>query len=244
MQLGETEQSSSMALGIEAEEQPSQCKAVASGPSREILPSQVIVLADLKVYAEDNSSMPLYSLSHSIFAIPQATSSIQFERVEGAFSQAKSSVSVKEGGEQLFYMVHPENAQYRTDTPGYYLTSVSAEMMGNIILDKTESKLQRSEFKALLNPGTNCKNNPLFSVHTQVLLSAKASWKSGRYKWTDSLGQEVASEDTKEHKHRLNIKSSLERHMRDALVALWILRLWHDVAESREAKTAGEFYIT
>jgi hypothetical protein len=234
-----------MASEIEAEEQLSQCKTVASGPSREILPSHAIVLADLKVYAEDNSSIPLYSLSHSIFAIPQATSSIQFERVEGAFSQARSSVSVKEGGEQLFYMVHPENAQYRMDTPGYYLTSVSAEMMGNIILDKTESKLQKSEFKALLSPGTNCKNNPLFSEHaSQVLFTAKASWKSGRYKWTDSLGQEVASEDTKELKYGLDIKLSLERHMRDALVALWILRLWHDVAESREAKTAGGFHIT
>lgn len=142
----------------------------------------------------------------------------------------------------LFYLVHPLNAEYRTDTHAYYITCVpGSHTVGNIRLETT-SRLRKMEFRALVSANRDAGDEPLFAGgEDEVLLfSAKAKWGSGRYRWVDHIGRDVAIEDGRDGEERkLVVVAKLGRRVRDALVAVWVLRLWYDTAESRGAKRDG-----
>lgn len=52
----------------------------------------------------------------------------------------------------------------------------------------------------------------------------------------------MAYEDYYRNVPKLVITKAMDRETRDALVATWVLRLWHDVAESSEARRDGKSY--
>lgn len=121
-------------------------------------------------------------------------------------------------------------------------------MMGNIHFETTkQSQFQKPEFKALLSPNKSASSSPLFffsdgeteNQQCRLLfnIKPKAKWKGGRsrYIWADADGREVAVEEVK----KLVVTVPMKREMRDVLVALWVLRLWFDTAESRQARREG-----
>lgn len=144
----------------------------------------------------------------------------------------------------IFYIVHPQNARYRADIPAqYYITSVSPGQIGNIRLSRAGKK---RAFKALLSPAKSAADDPLLNDEDaeKVLFEVKATgWTGGRYQWTGSDGKLLAVEDVDgdESQPRLVGQVPLPKDRCDALVAVWILRLWLDRADSRQAKRACMF---
>lgn len=204
---------------------------------------EVLRLEGTSITAE-SSSREIYKLNRDILAAPAEVSSTVLGRAEyetlGSGEKPPSN-----GGRELFYLVHPKNSQYRKDLPPYYLTAISNGAIGNIVLQTSKTLLQNREFKALVSVGKTASEAPLFETKAQrVLFIAKSKWVNGGCKWTNADGEEVAVEDHKSQCPRLTVTAPLPRSERDALVALWVLRLWHDAAESRQVKKQGKLANT
>ncbi|KAM0430097.1 hypothetical protein ACHAPT_006103 [Fusarium lateritium] len=200
-----------------------------------------LVLSGQLIYSENAASIPIYQLNRDLTSTSQKGSSIVFERVEyDGPGEAESMASIKQRNQHLFYLVHPINAQYRTDLPAYYITSASPDMVGNVQLHASKSLLQKVEFKALLSAGKTTSDETLFSQNQETLFEVKPKWKSGQYQWIDSAGKKIAHEEGK-GEHKLVISAPVPQQTKDALVALWALKIWHDTAETRAAKREGKF---
>ncbi|KAL2844075.1 hypothetical protein BJY01DRAFT_248320 [Aspergillus pseudoustus] len=122
----------------------------------------------------------------------------------------------------LFYPAHPSDAQYRTDIPAYYITAVDKETLGNIHLGTSKSRLRKMEFEALLT-------STLFTARPAKLMGS-------RYNWIQEDGSQVAVEEGKDDEDKMVIAAPMTEEMRDALVAVWMLKLWYETAETRQAK--------
>ncbi|KAJ5213331.1 hypothetical protein N7449_000500 [Penicillium cf. viridicatum] len=213
--------------------------------STEILQPAVLFLSGQSVFAESTTPTPLYQLKSDIRSTSNKDSSVAFERVEQDISDPEMEI---EGvtpdtrrKRHLFYLAHPVNAQYRTDIPAkYYITSAVPEMVGNIRLENSETRFQKTSFKAMLSAKKTASDKPLFDEGTQQLLlfDIQPNWKVSRncYKWSDSNGRQVAVEEKEDDRYKLSVTSSMSQESMDALVATWLLRLWHDTAESKQAK--------
>ncbi|KAJ5319087.1 uncharacterized protein N7506_011791 [Penicillium brevicompactum] len=223
-------------------------------------PPASLCLSDQCVLDLGAPSTPLYRLSSDVTSISNKDSSVTLERVKcnqpGPESGNESdtvdeSITSNEGYDNLrsrkgplFYLAHPANAQYRTDIPAkYYITAAMPGMMGNIRLEPSTSRFQRPSFKAMLSHKRTASDNPLFSEDAQqvLLFDIQPTWTAGRtcYKWNDLQGHRMAVEETIDGQYRLIITSWMEPELREALVASWLLRLWHDTAESKQAKRAS-----
>ncbi|KAJ5355991.1 hypothetical protein N7517_010600 [Penicillium concentricum] len=211
-------------------------------PPKDILEPAVLLLSGQTVIAEAATSAPLYQINSDIRSISNKDSSVAFERVENDVSEIEESVtSGTLRKRHLFYLAHPANARYRTDIPArYYITSAVSEMVGNIRLEISEARLQKTSFKAMLSAKKTASDNPLFHEGTKQLrlFDIQPNWKVGRncYKWSDSNGRQVAIEEKEDDRYKLSVTTSMSQELRDALVATWLLRLWHDTAESKQAK--------
>lgn len=202
----------------------------------DILNPAVLTLANQSIHAETTPPTPLYRISQDITSTHQKFSSLKFERIETGLPLEPGSKTPPETL-HLFYLAHPAHAQYRTDIPAYYITSVSSKTLGNIRFEMTKSRLQKTEFSALLSAKKTASDRPLFDEGIEELLfSAKPKWSGSRYRWLVAGGTEVAFEDGKGERQKLVVTVPMQRDKRDVLVALWILRLWHDTAESRQAR--------
>ncbi|CAI7585885.1 unnamed protein product [Penicillium glandicola] len=214
-------------------------------PSKIFLEPTVLFLSGYSVFAEAEISTPLYQFNSDIRSTSNKDSSVAFERVEDDVP----GLEIKHEGvtigtprkRHLFYLAHPVNAQYRTDIPArYYITAAVPEMVGNIRLEISEARFQRTSFRAILSPKKTASDNPLFDEGTQqrLLFDIQPNWKVGRncYRWSDSDGRQLAVEEKEDVRYKLSITRSISQELRDALVATWLLRLWHDTAESKQAK--------
>ncbi|GIK05413.1 hypothetical protein Aspvir_009523 [Aspergillus viridinutans] len=214
-------------------------------PSKDILEPAVLFLSGQSVLTEAATPTPLYQLKSDITSIANKDSSVTLERVEHDVPELETEIEGVTAGtarkNHLFYLAHPVNAQYRTDIPSrYYITSAVPPMLGNIRLETSEARFQRTSFKAMLSPKRTASDKPLFDEGTQQLLlfDIYPDWKIGRncYRWSDSKGRQAAIEEKENDRYKLSITRSMPQELRDALVATWLLRLWHNTAESKQAK--------
>ncbi|KAM0337490.1 hypothetical protein ACHAPQ_003061 [Fusarium lateritium] len=204
-------------------------------PSDETSSPTTLVFSGQQITSEDEPTTPLYSLSRELSCMVQRNMSIIFERVE--FVKSGTSSTRRRRTHDLYYLVHPRNANYRDDLPGYYITATAPGTLGNVQFDISKTVLQKAEFKALLNADKSAADVLLFNHETQqMLFDIKPKWKGGHYQWMDADGQKIAYESGKGDDQKLVIQVQLQQQTRDVLVALWILRIWHDIAESRGAK--------
>ncbi|KAK5652346.1 hypothetical protein OQA88_10538 [Cercophora sp. LCS_1] len=163
---------------------------------------------------------------------------------------------------KIYNLVHPANAYHRTDIhAAFYMTNncpSSDSVLGNMKLVPSSSPSSKKKyipfhkptFTALLNPASTSASSPLFPPSTpesqpatepQVLFTAKPSRGGRVWEWVDSKGKQVIAReeggDGKQHQHpRLVIMAGndMMQETQDALVALWVLRLWWAVAEEKE----------
>ncbi|CAG8411044.1 unnamed protein product [Penicillium salamii] len=216
--------------------------------SKGTLEPTVLFLSGHSVLDEAATSTPLYQVNCDITSISNKDSSLVFERVDHKVPELElEDVDVTAGTSRkrpIFYLAHPMNAQYRTDIPArYYITAALPEMVGNIRLDTSGTRFHKVSFKAMLSSGKTASHQPLFDEVTQQLLfDIQPQWKLGRscYKWSDCVGKQLAVEEHMGDIYKLSITTHLEQSLRDALVAVWLLRLWHDTAESKQAKKECE----
>ncbi|KAL7623742.1 hypothetical protein AAE478_005295 [Parahypoxylon ruwenzoriense] len=224
-------------METDCKDQPPPYEVADGGLSEYVLEPATLVLINQSVVSEIDPSIPLYKLSWDVTSIPQKDSSVVFERGEDdTQSKAGSENSTKHGNQQLFYLAHPAGSEYQTETPAYYLTCVSPKALGNISLKTSKSRFSKAEFRALLSPGKSWTDNTLFDKNAQLLFDVKPKWIGGRYAWTDANGAELAYEDGEGDQNKLVITAPMKMGIRDALAAMWCLRLWHDTAESGRAK--------
>lgn len=218
-------------------------------PSKGIPELTVLFLSGQSVLAQSATSTPIYQLSRDIRSTSNKDSSATFERVEHDVPELEVEPKHKTADtpqkRHLFYLVHPMNAQYRTDIPAkYYITCAAPETVGNIRLETSEARFQRTSFRAMLSVKKTASDKPLFDEGTQQLLlfDIQPNWKVSRncYRWNDSKGRQVAVEEKENDKYKLSLTRSTSQELRDALVATWLLRLWHDTAQSRQAKRECE----
>lgn len=147
----------------------------------------------------------------------------------------------KQQKRHIFYLAHLAGAEFQTDTPAYYITSVSQETaLGNVSLRSTKSLLQRPDFKAVLSAAKTAADKPLLDEKPRHIFSIKPELLAGRNAWFNSDGSQIAVEEQKGIQRTLDITISMKREVRDALVATWCLKVWHDTAESLQAKKDGK----
>lgn len=213
---------------------------------RDILEPTVLFLSGQSVLVEGTTDTPVYQINGDIRSISNKASSVVLERVEHKETeteiQTKGLRADTAQNQPLFYLAHPVNAQYRTDIPArYYITSAVSEMMGNIRLEALETRFQRTSFKAMLSAKKTASDASLFDDTQQLLFDVSPNWKLRHcYKWSDSHGTKVAVEETDGDRRKLSIVTSMSQELRDALVATWLLKLWYDTAESKQAERECE----
>lgn len=220
---------------------PPSCPERGPASPAEMLEPSVLLLSGQHVISKASPEVPLYETSRDVTSIPQENSSIIFERVERTnSSEADRDNTENEQKRHIFYLAHPLGAQFQTDTPVYYITSVPREeAIGNISLRCNKSRLKRLEFEVKLSAARTAADKPLFDENARVLFSIRPKGLAGRWTWLDSDGSQVAVEERKGSQPTLDITVSMEREMRDALVATWCLKVWYDTAESPHAKKDG-----
>ncbi|KAI8956702.1 hypothetical protein F5Y11DRAFT_342188 [Daldinia sp. FL1419] len=195
----------------------------------DVLEPTTLMLKDRHIVAETQPNNWLYEVGGDVTAIPQKATSMTFKRIEDNRLPEVDSITSTEGQDgHIFYLAHPLGAQYRTDIPSYYLTSVAPDTPGNVGLEISRSRLGNIIFKALVSSGRSWTDHPLFNHDLELLFIAKQKWAIGHYIWTNSNNELVAYEDDKDDQHRLAITAPLRRDIRDVLVATWCLRIWHD----------------
>ncbi|RFN48017.1 hypothetical protein FIE12Z_7740 [Fusarium flagelliforme] len=98
---------------------------------------------------------------------------------------------------------------------------------------------QTTQFKAMLNADKSAEDALLFNRDTQELLfDIKPKLKGGQYEWVGVDGQKIGYESSEGEEDKLHFEISISQQKKDALVAFWILRLWHDAVE-KEANQKG-----
>lgn len=161
-------------------------------------------------------------------------------------SQKEDQSQSQNQNKHLFYLVHPAGAQYRTDIPAYYITCLNADptkMQGNMQFETRGTTMHGTEFSAMLSRGRTWEHKPLFAVRGNALLftARREGLMGGRYTWREHFGREAGREGAEiGERRRLVITSPMAQEKMDALVALWALRVWYEVAESPKAKREGE----
>jgi hypothetical protein len=205
--------------------------------------------------AEATPSAPLYHLSKSLASLTHKDTSLHISRITTNDAEADISDPKDNPPKRtpLYTLVHPTNAQYRTDIPApYYMTSTSTlPTLGNIKLDASFAPsltkkyllpFHKPTFTAHLHPASTSSSSPLFpksDTSLQALFTIKPS-RAGRIcEWLDASGKQViAREEAPDKKQqlppRLTIRQDLAPETRDALIALWALRLWWSVAEEKD----------
>ncbi|KAI0008648.1 hypothetical protein F4779DRAFT_618414 [Xylariaceae sp. FL0662B] len=224
-------------------------------PWKDVVAPATLVHAEQAVYAETDESTPLYIMNQDVTTLTHKGPTVMFERAEHEIIAAEDDST--DDGEapaawgkprlrHLFYLAHPAEAHRRAELgASYYVTSVSRQTAGNVRLDKKSARplpFQKPEFRAFLSRDRSAWHSPLFDAEDgeTLLFTARPRWGRGRYEWADSGGGVVAFEDdaaAKDGRRRLVISVPMSRGLRDALVALWCLRLWHDSAESKGPET-------
>lgn len=205
----------------------------------------VLLLSGQHVVFKAAPEAPLYELSRDVTAIPQKNSSIIFERIEDVqTAQAGENGPKKQQKRHNLYLAHPAGAEFQTDTPDYYITSVSrGGTLGNIGLRSTKPFLKKPEFEAVLSAARTAADKPLSDESPGVVFGIRSKMLTERYTWVDADGSQVTAEEQNGSQRTLDIMVPMRREVRDALVATWCLKVWHDTAESPRAKKDDKAHL-
>ncbi|KAK3179630.1 hypothetical protein K4F52_008961 [Lecanicillium sp. MT-2017a] len=208
--------------------------------SSDIIEPTTLVVRDNTIYDDTQPPVALYTASQSLTSLPKGDiSSIKFHRVAENDGKPDDSDPAAAGGKPLFYLVHPLHADYRTDKPAYYMTSISRGGAGNIRLEASKPSFpavkKAPQLTAHLSRNKSADDSELFAAEEELLFTIKSNWNGSTQTWTDAKGQEVAVQNS-DDKSRLIASVKLEESVRDSLVAFWALCLWREMAEHKDVK--------
>ncbi|KAG5749171.1 hypothetical protein H9Q72_009538 [Fusarium xylarioides] len=203
-----------------------------ASPTQKTSVPTTLIFDGQQITLENEPSIPLYRLSRTIACKVQKHCSIIFEQIEVVeTSQPDGKGSrIRQRPHDLYYLVNSLlMLQRQHDTPACYLTAPSPKALGNIQVDVYDTPSQCLGFKAMLNADRSADDVQLFKADTQqILFQMRPKLKGGPYQWVDADGQVVAYESGREGDHKLVIQIPLQQDLKDALAALWTLRLWYE----------------
>ncbi|CEI61579.1 unnamed protein product [Fusarium venenatum] len=208
---------------------------------------ETLIFSGQLIISENAPLTPIYQLNRELACKVQRNMAIIFESVQfnETINPESKVIRRRKTSQDLYYLVHLRDPALQDNLPTYYITAASPGTLGNIQLDISSTNHKNEEFRAMLNADKSAADILLFNRNTQQLLfDIKPKWQGGQYQWIDMNGVKVASESGTSEEPKLHIEVPLQQQQRDVLVALWILRLWHSIAERRESKREGESIFT
>lgn len=226
---------------------PSYEEAVQDAPTDDILPPDILTIQDENIISNTAPFTPLYTLSRNPLTIPQQTApSIAFS--SGQPRPAPSSKPHAQTREPLYYIAHA--ALPDPGAPSYYLTATSPSTAGNVELRPTThgGLWQKCPMEAFVHTGRTAESRELWDHHgsPQLLFRLKPpNWTpfnaGPRWRYFDADGTQLACEEREGEgwQHKLVITAATTSRVKDALVAVWCLRLWLRTVESRRNKKEG-----
>ena len=116
------------------------------------------------------------------------------------------------------------------------------DTVGNILFQTAKSfVMRRTEWTSLCSSGTSDLSSPLFAEDKSTYGYCFKTIRSGPgFYWQNESGKPVAREpvvrNLEDEKPTLTVAEPMSPNRRDALVALWVLRLWFDIAEDPRFK--------
>jgi len=206
----------------------------------EIMQPASFVMHGRFIYALPNESSPLYELSRVIHAQGAATTNIEFHRLEYRVRTHRDGTPDVSQRAKHIYNISRNPVLFTDDYRICNLHSVSRKTLGHHLILK-KSPFPHSGYRATIasseEGGTGGKRPR--SQYFFWLKNVK-----GAYKWFDQSGKYVATQaETKEGQeqaeYRLMVVEPLTRRMRDGLVALWCLWLWHQHGIHTKVKKDG-----
>jgi len=213
--------------GDVADEEPPTYQEQRDDPE-EILQPASFVIRGRFIYAPPNESSPLYELSRVIHAQGAATTNIEFHRLEYRVRPRRDGTPDVSQRPKHIYNITRVPVLFTDDERICNLHSVSRKTLGHHLVLK-RSPFPHSGYRATIasaeEGGTGWKR-----PRGQYFFWLKHV--KGAYKWFDRSGKHVATqaevgEEEGRVEYRLMVVEPLTRRMRDGLVALWCLWLWH-----------------
>ena len=230
----------SVASGQPPSEEPPSYQERSDDPD-ELLQPINLVLHGRFVYAAPNESSPLYELSRVIHAQGEATTNIEFQRLEYRVrTRPDGTPSVSQRGKHIYNISHVPILF--ADECQSTLHAVSRKGLGNHLVLK-KSPFPHSGHRAAIaseEEGGKGKKRPRNDYFFWVK-EKKGKNEPESYQWFNLDGKLVATHasagiDEGQPEYVLMILEPLTRRILDGLVAFWCLWLWHEHATNTKVK--------
>lgn len=198
----------------------------------DLVAPDTLLLAGTEIHRTGNAeSLPLYKLSLAIGHLREFNSKVSISRydysVRNAFSLSAGSPRIATREKHIYDLTRLPDIMVSKFQ--YYLESVGRSSMGHIGL-KTHRGIGSSGFRAWR--GTR-KNKASELQQGDMLFDIKSKGK-GLFEWRDPADKRrvLALETSDMGIYRLEVKETMDRQRRDALVSTWCLKLWWEIAVS------------
>ncbi len=240
-------------IGNLAEEPPAYNPSPYPDPS-EILPPCRLVLHGRFVYpllsSGEPDSEPLYQLSRAIHVLTRATDTIEFARLDFRVRNPTSAdgggPSVSKRAKDVYVLRHQAPLLYAGIPFSARLLPQSRKTVGEVSIEKSPvfrhgyramSVISEEERVAVERKGGTVKTGEYHFIMRED--------KGGMWLWKNPAGTLVAKQTREdpavaddEAVYVLEVLVPLSRRLRDALVALWCLWMWHiHIEKSTPRKT-------
>ncbi|KAI1865070.1 uncharacterized protein JN550_008616 [Neoarthrinium moseri] len=201
-------------------EQPPEYEEEVNGAVGQVMSPGTLVLSNHHVIpasCSNSDPKPLYELSRGVAVLSNATTSVEFSRLDHSVSQSVSGEpTLRVRKRQLYSLEHFRN--------GY---------LGKGSRGSPPKKVKRDSGEY----GEPCFVEGTTSSESPILFAVRWVKRDGLYEWADYAGKQVAVESIAGGTHTLDVRIELPRQSFDVLVALWCLRIWFDsVQEHNDAK--------
>ncbi|KAI0408316.1 hypothetical protein F4802DRAFT_604970 [Xylaria palmicola] len=184
----------------------------------------ILVLAGRLIHPEPIGSAALYELDHDVGFLSRADHKVAFSRHEPRVRIGRDGAARATSYQRHLFSLESPHAVTLTSRYAFFLTPASRRTLGGVGLKKTS--VPRPGFK-VMRIGRSGEDEELFEI----------TRKDGRYEWWDTEGRRIAIEDNASGQLKMIITTAIPRRQAD--VATWCLRLWHDAAVNQDTSILG-----
>ncbi len=234
-----------------AEEPPAYNPSPYPDPS-EILPPCRLVLHGRFVYpllpSGEPDSEPFYQLSRAIHVLTRATDTIDFARLDFRVRTGDGGPSVSKRAKDVYVLRHQNPLLYAGIPFSARLLPQSRKTVGEVSIEK--SPVFRHGYRAMSVVSEEERvtvESRGGKVRTGQYHFVMVEEKGGMWLWKDPAGVLVARQTREEPAveggealYSLEVLVPLSRRLRDGLVALWCLWMWHIHIETSTPRKTWE----
>lgn len=196
----------------------------------EVLQPEVLTLHRESITSDAAPDEERYKLSHCVaFTLPREKKGTTYDQ----------RIKLQSSRGHLFFLVRPHPHK---PTGTWHIMSKwpEEEEDHQIVLQAS-----KEQFTALLRAEVVHTTVP--SSHPEddhdILLTMKPRWLSTtEFNYLDGDGRQLACEERDGHEYKLIVTVEMSRGLRDALVALWCLRVWRETMTMEERKLRKDVY--